>query len=1245
MVGNLKFNVRNREIINSAIILHKGSKDKGVSKAISILEIANIPNNIRVRENRLLMKNVEKIFTDNSQQYLHYHLTAMMNYLKDTRFSYEISLNNNRIHFRLLISMKDKNKTELLEKLKTEVEIIEEIYKTSFPGLKFSLLTDVKLDNAWGDIIGGIGNYHVQVIDDDILQINQGKKKLFIQVVKLIDKPQIKAQNAKTQIDNLIMSLISSKITNGSFIINVKPIEIYKFGEEDKFNDSNKNLNFINDSYSNIRESLLKIRHVEMTGLWKVSAYFVLRSQDKDRIKVNSKKLVAILDSIFSGNKFSVETKLVKKKKLLYFLPKFLGRNNLNNNVVISSERLSTYFHIPEEPFPSISRTTIPTFELPPEDLVNEKLEIGTVLYQDSTELFPIGIDLMDLRLNMFVTGLIGMGKTTFVKNILKKISKFYPKINWIVLDWKGDYVDLIKNSSNTPILVLRPGTDEAPFHINMFNPYKGDGEEHAQKLFSLMIELFKSDFNNKPELSVQMERVCREVIREVVCNSKKRSLRSFFKELELYGKQHASSNRTILMTINALINRFDRFRSGNLKKVFDVDKNLLDFDVLMKEKVVFDFNYLLSNGGTKEDVRFLMNLILKYIIDFALKRGLTNELKHLVIVEDAQLLLPAVLREVAETNLGEDIPLLLRGVGQAMISVATRPEISPDVISNSGIKVSFRSTYDSKKIANYQNLNKEQEEYLKILPEREAIITIPSFQYPFRINSTYTRPFSIVDKEIYNNNKRNFSFLYKNLEQMDEKLINNDNREISCAIKEKQIDSISARDLKKVSQIENGNPREKEKTSDAELDSIKKLYEKFKPLLKDNPLDKYQIGENLQIPISQLEKEIDKLIESHHIYEIVLPVFGSNSLKKVYALNNDINFLLKHVEQKIEKDFIFPGTFGHLSNKHIFDYIWYSENIYIKLFIKDYNILDQEGFGKEVTDWITEMSEKGITKAIIITGFIKHKYKINNWLKNWELQGFEVFCYQKEDWTKLREMIRDENPDILFENIQVNKKISNQRIKSNKNENTAIISRKDDNYNREIISEIKKDFGDTYPNILLEQFNFKFPSTEEVADYIGCAITEVESELKPIKKYLKSKKIREFDSPNSYKIHYGWSNKKIGRQVLKRNIIDQLIINNISFKTDVDLFEKHLDFEIYLPNHSTVVNIIFEEKEINSLKNTLMQQLNNLQNTKIVIIAYNIELKDKLEKLLKVWNLTNKIKIILYDWSEIKPWIRRITK
>jgi hypothetical protein len=912
--------------------------------------------------------------------------------------------------------------------------------------------------------------------------------------------------------------------------------------------------------------------------------------------------------------------------------------------VVISSERLSTYFHIPEEPFPSISRTTIPTFELPPEDLVNEKLEIGTVLYQDSTELFPIGIDLMDLRLNMFVAGLIGMGKTTFVKNILRKISKFYPKINWIVLDWKGDYVDLIKNSSNTPILILRPGTEEAPFHINMFDPYKGDGEEHAQKLFSLMIELFKSDFNNKPELSVQMERVCREVIREVVCNPKKRSLKSFFMELELYGKQHALSNRTILMTINALINRFDRFRAGNLKKVFDMDKNIFDFDVFMKEKMVFDFNYLLSNGGTKEDLRFLMNLILKYIIDFALKRGLTNELKHLVIVEDAQLLLPAVLREVAETNLGEDIPLLLRGVGQAMITVATRPEISPDVISNSGIKVSFRSTYDSKKIANYQNLNKEQEEYLKLLPEREAIITIPSFQHPFRISTTYNQTFAITDEEIFNRNKKNFSFIYKDLEEMDEKIISHHVREINSTVNDDQVDFISARDLQNIPQLENIR-LEEEKITNNEKESYEKLFEKLKPLLKDIPKDKYQIGEKLKIPVAQLEKKIDKLIESNYLYEKVLPVFENNSLKIVYVLDNDNNFLTKQVEQKIDKDFIFPGTFGHLSNDHVFDYIWYSENIYVKLFIKDYNILDQEDFGKEVTDWITEMSEKGIIKAIIITGFIKHKYKIINWLKDWDLHSFEVFCYQKEDWTKLREMVRDETPGILFEDIQENKKITNHEIKSAKDENRPKVSRKDDTYNREIISEIKKDFGDTYPNILLEQFNFKFPPTEEVADYIGCAISEVESELKPIKKYLKSKKIREFDSPNSYKIHYGWSNKNIGRQVLKRNIIDQLIINNVLFKTDVDLFEKHIDFDIFLTDQATIINIIFEETEINSLKNTIMQQLNNLENTKIVIITYNIELKDKLEKLLMIWNLANKIKVILYDWSAIKPWIRKISK
>jgi GNAT superfamily N-acetyltransferase len=61
-----------------------------------------------------------------------------------------------------------------------------------------------------------------------------------------------------------------------------------------------------------------------------------------------------------------------------------------------------------------------------------------------------------------------------------------------------------------------------------------------------------------------------------------------------------------------------EKFRYGVLRKVFDVDSTNLDFDSLRSEKVVIDLSFLLGHGGTKDDVRLLMNVVLKNTFDRA---------------------------------------------------------------------------------------------------------------------------------------------------------------------------------------------------------------------------------------------------------------------------------------------------------------------------------------------------------------------------------------------------------------------------------------------------------------------------------------------------------------------------------------------------------------------------------------------------------------------------------------------------
>jgi len=1376
--GNLRYKISSYKTFGPVILL---TDKKGNYRGFSILEVSNIPNNIRVRENRLMMKNIEKIFIDNSQHYLHYHLTVLFNYLRDVEFSYEISIIQNKVHFRFFISKEGKDSEKLVEELMSKTEIIEEIYKTSFPGLKFQILHESELENAWLNIINGIGNYRIKINKEDYIEIIQENNQTYIQIIELIGEPQVKAYSERTQIDTLIMALLSSNIIPCNFVVNITPLEIYKFENSKKGSNIDGDFSHIKD----IRQTLLKVRHVEITGLWKVSAYFVIKSSNKDTIIKNSKKVTAILDSIFKGNNSSLEINLIEKNKLRYILPKLIPRKILYNSTIFTSEKLAAYLHLPEQPFPSINRTTIPNFEIPPEDIVNQKLIIGNVLFKDNTELFPVGLDIMDLKLNMFVTGLIGMGKTTFVKK------------------------------------------------INMFDPQISNAEEHARKLFSIIIELFKSEFQDKAELSVQMEKVCREIIREVVCNPSKRSLKAFFEELKIYENDHKLQNPTIKMTINALENRFDRFRHGTLKKIFDTKDSPFSFETLMDKKVVFDFNYLLSNGGTKQDVRFLMNLILKLVFDNALKRGITDELKHIVVVEDAQLLLPAVLREVAETNLGEDIPLLLRGVGQCMITIATRPEISPDIISNSGIKISFRSTYDSKKIANYQNLNKEQEDYLKIMPKREAIITIPTFPYSFRIKSSDAYFEHVSNLDIYKNNKAHFPFIYEGLESSFEynqelnesgdssvntdninevkKIMTNTNSNIEdvygftdnnmnknehiinlndkskllvnnvnnfmnnkclktneMAIKkiedriedmtediidekikdiniekngykfEKRIknersisvktptkrnqffkddilnESISVKNIDKKdgsnhtpnkkylsvskSQYLNYLPDNEEMIKKITGDNIenklsgwekkywdmisikgKYFYLNLRKLLKNGPYNKYQILKKLELVPNEFNDKIRELLDVGIVIEKLVPVFENNKLQKWFYLNNGIDYFADAVNEKIESDFIRPGIFGYAEKDSLFDYIWYSENACVKIYLKDYNKITKKEFGKDLVEWVMEYCDKGFSNIIIITGFIADKIKIKKWLIEWDYYEFQVFSFNKEDWENLKAYLNKKfSSDPFQKNYhedlnekQITNITANTNINTNANTNANIKSSADNkktlyynkissddtqsvvNYNTrtqnnyEIIMKIRNDFGDYYPDELLEKFYNDFPTANEIANYMGCNVFSVENEIKPIRKFLRTYKIHNFEDPNTYNIYYGWANQISGKKIMQRKISEQLLDNSITFLLNYKL-KNDLICDIFIPNYNISIFIIFEENEIKRIRGYLTSLLEDLKlknQFKIMVICYNIELKERLKRYLKIWGFENMVGLLKYDWSDIKPWIRKLLR
>jgi len=70
--------------------------------------------------------------------------------------------------------------------------------------------------------------------------------------------------------------------------------------------------------------------------------------------------------------------------------------------------------------------------------------------------------------------------------HIMKQLADYYPDINWICLDWKGEYKYLSNEVKSQKIMVLVPGSDIAPVHLNMFDPQKSNSDEHSRKLFGI---------------------------------------------------------------------------------------------------------------------------------------------------------------------------------------------------------------------------------------------------------------------------------------------------------------------------------------------------------------------------------------------------------------------------------------------------------------------------------------------------------------------------------------------------------------------------------------------------------------------------------------------------------------------------------------------------------------------------------------------------------------------------------------
>ena len=351
------------------------------------------------------------------------------------------------------------------------------------------------------------------------------------------------------------------------------------------------------------------------------------------------------------------------------------------------------------------------------------KLLLGRI---NSPKLIPRNffLDLNDLRKHMYVCGLTGMGKSNFVQFFLIKFYEKFPQIPFLIIEFKGEYQQ-IKNFI-PDIEYINPGEE---FSLNIFDPLNSDPDIHAERLFDILRSC--EYLQESSEFSPQMEKVLVDILKGVCKEPNKRNFSTFEKEIENYRMNFKNQIPMLDQTIISITNRLRRLFYGPLKKIFS-QMGTFTINELFSKRICLDLGSIIRLGGEKRDALFFLNMIFKYLWDLNLSRGSTKNLCHMCILEDAQYMIPqSLLKQSKLSTYIEDVALLQRGTGEILVSIATRPAVSEDVLANAGVFVTFQSHYDTSQIQELLGLTNDQLKLIGTLQEGECITRVASIPRP----------------------------------------------------------------------------------------------------------------------------------------------------------------------------------------------------------------------------------------------------------------------------------------------------------------------------------------------------------------------------------------------------------------------------------------------------------------------------------------------------------------------------------
>ncbi|MGN9809425.1 ATP-binding protein [Micromonospora sp. BQ11] len=410
---------------------------------------------------------------------------------------------------------------------------------------------------------------------------------------------------------------------------------------------------------------------------------------------------------------------------------------------LLSSVELARYVSLPTQEAPGFAIDTVADFDSVLTRPTGPALSIGAVLHRGLPGNDEYRVAVSQLTRHCFVAGVTGAGKTNTVFQLLRQIHT--AGIPFLVLEpAKTEYRALLGDPTfRGDLRVYTPGIESvAPLR---FNPFELGPGTNVSAHIDLMRSVFTSSFAMWAPLPQVFERCLVEVYADRGWDlGSGRNVRDGGDPDSVPAPtlgDLASKVTEVVPTLGykpesrdeiqaALLTRINSLRSGARGRMLDVQRSTPLTDLLAGPTVLE-----LEGLGDDDDKAFVMGSLLVHLYEHRRQQALTDDVRHLIVVEEAHRLLTAAPPQTdayTANPKGKFVEAFsqmlseMRAYGQGFLIADQVPvRLAPDVVKNTELKIIHRlvARDDREAVAGAMAMTKAQATALTTLDRGDAAV------------------------------------------------------------------------------------------------------------------------------------------------------------------------------------------------------------------------------------------------------------------------------------------------------------------------------------------------------------------------------------------------------------------------------------------------------------------------------------------------------------------------------------------